>query len=659
MGTQTTPDKRELVGVFLVLVLATYFLAPANWEPSPESLDNWAGAKVFRVTGGFPVFHHAPLYNLYLQIFLCFEYPFSVQLEHFTTHLFTYTALYIFLRRFLPILPSLFLVCAWIPTLWGVEGGSRILGMGFFSLYLGALEGKALTKGFLPLYLLIAALVDQSYLMFFWGHFLGMALIRYMNEESVVNWGCLRKGLSFSGAVKLLILGVVALTFIFPSQRPDYNVWVVDYPWVPIPVQEIYFVSFIQWLDWYYVVHSIPPVEWINSDWYLIHEMAFGGAQSLLQAVVNNPVLVWESITRNLVPALIVPSNFIVGFSFKFTPLSLAILCPLAWILLVFSLYKFTRYTNSADTLAQVYSLTLGTCASIAALLPIHLSPRYTAALLPVGLLLVVYVGTSLQQLVGFARRFVLPRVDSEYDEEPFQRRIAIGAGSVMVLTGLAANEWLFTALFSNDGEISLYFKCLIWVVDLLLVGAGLKVIMRPSLISSEVSGIRKWEYTNAQNWPTFTVVMLIAGCVCLSSVTGNGARATVANVGANPFALSGVMNQAHKGLMEGVDENTRILSMSDTWLKTFTDVDLDNVYSVFYLPPFRDSSGDTERFLQGLDVIWVSDQLATEAPSQSTQSYLRYKLHIRPFLKDALINGWTMRVVEGYGKTYHRPDIW
>ena len=77
---QTEVSSRELFLSGIIIILAIYLLAPAFWEPGDESLKNWASARTFRETGGFPVLHHTPLYNIYLQIFLFFDYPLSLQL---------------------------------------------------------------------------------------------------------------------------------------------------------------------------------------------------------------------------------------------------------------------------------------------------------------------------------------------------------------------------------------------------------------------------------------------------------------------------------------------------------------------------------------------------------------------------------------------------
>ena len=67
---QSPLSKWEFWVCVLVIFLAAYLLAPRFWEPGGESLKNWVVARIFRQGWGFPVFNHAPLYNLYLQFFL-------------------------------------------------------------------------------------------------------------------------------------------------------------------------------------------------------------------------------------------------------------------------------------------------------------------------------------------------------------------------------------------------------------------------------------------------------------------------------------------------------------------------------------------------------------------------------------------------------------
>ena len=119
---------------------------------------------------------------------------------------------------------------------------------------------------------------------------------------------------------------------------------------------------------------------------------------------------------------------------------------------------------------------------------------------------------------------------------------------------------------------------------------------------------------------------------------------------------LSGNMAGVHQQLLASVNKNSKVLALEEPWIRAFADVHLDNVYHALYLPPFEDKTGKTEKFLGSLDVIWISNNWAREVPSMGTQGYLRYGLHVKPFLEKATVNGWTVQEVEGYGKIYRKP---
>ena len=114
-------------------------------------------------------------------------------------------------------------------------------------------------------------------------------------------------------------------------------------------------------------------------------------------------------------------------------------------------------------------------------------------------------------------------------------------------------------------------------------------------------------------------------------------------------------MTRVHPELLKSVDKTSKVLAYEEPWIRSFADVDLDKVFHPLFLPPFKKSSGETEKFLDSLDVIWVSNEFERREASVATQIYLRYYLHVEPFLKKALENGWTVRNIEGFGKIYRR----
>ena len=114
-------------------------------------------------------------------------------------------------------------------------------------------------------------------------------------------------------------------------------------------------------------------------------------------------------------------------------------------------------------------------------------------------------------------------------------------------------------------------------------------------------------------------------------------------------------LSRAYPELLESVDlENTRILTPSDSmWALGLANLRLDGVHTIFILQPFKDDSKDVEKLLNNLDEIWINKYDAIPSYAVSTQSYLRYKLHIEPFLEKKIGNGWVRKNVKNFGHRY------
>ena len=407
-------SRWEFLGYVVVISLATYALAPKDWEPGGESLKYWVQARIFRETGEFPVFRYGPLYNIYLQLFLSFDYPLSIQLEQFVTHLFTYVSIFLLLRRFLSGVPALLLACAWIPTLWIVEGGARVAGIGFLALYLRADNQSALNKGYLPVPLVAAALCAQAFIWFLLGHIVGTIMTRRSNKEPIVGFAYpLTLGNIPPVIVKAALVLLVVLAVSFQSQRKDNNVYGFHYPWAPVHEIGILSVASFTHGNWKYVMRNVPESEWIYQDWYFTHEKAFGGASNLLQAVLNNPELFYKNIISNVPSAVLIPFKFMVGFSFPVDFIGM-FLFLLSWVLLPVSLYRVFQYFNTNNLVPWAYSIAFGTIAVCGALFfLVSFVDRYVMVLLPVGLLIVAHTGASLQSLITSMRKGLSNRFNS------------------------------------------------------------------------------------------------------------------------------------------------------------------------------------------------------------------------------------------------------
>ena len=238
----------------------------------------------------------------------------------------------------------------------------------------------------------------------------------------------------------------------------------------------------------------------------------------------------------------------------------------------------------------------------------------------------------------------------------PRVRKSLLISGSLLILLGLLANEWSLTALLSRDGVLQLQTRILIWVIDLILITVGILLIMKREFFWAIIKELKDMPYSNDQSWFTLSIILFVSGCILMTTYNPYGQDTRTKDLLGNPFLLSGKMATVHKDLLAGLDKRTKVLAAEETWIRSFANVDLDNVFHALFLPPFEDSSGETDNFLNSLDVIWVSHNFSKRQPSLATQEYLRYYLHVGPFLEKAVEKGWTVQEVAGFGKIYRRP---
>ena len=119
-------------------------------------------------------------------------------------------------------------------------------------------------------------------------------------------------------------------------------------------------------------------------------------------------------------------------------------------------------------------------------------------------------------------------------------------------------------------------------------------------------------------------------------------------------FAQTFDYSKNGQDLLNRASENKRILSTRDAaWLKTFSPASYENVYEIFYLPPFKDDTNETINFLKELDEIWINKGSKIKKSSISTQEYLRYELHLMPFEAKHEEYGFRKINILNYGDIY------
>ena len=483
-GVRSAQSRWEFLACLGILIVATYVLAPRFWEPGGESWKNWVSARILRETGGFTELHHGPLYNLYLQLFLFLDYPLSLNLEHTLTRLFANTAVFLLLRKFLPSVPALLLTCAWIPTLWSVEAGARVMGIGFLALYLRTGKHAIMNRGYLPAPLVSAFLCDQAFAPFFLGHVIGVVLERRFNREPLITAAfALRRETIPAVIVKSALVALLALAIFFQSPRRDNNVYAFDYPWTPVSTKIILPLGFFQWGNWRYVMQNVPKDQWIYQDWYFTHKEVFGGASTLLQAARNKPAFVLGIILENLRGTIQLPFLFVFGFGL---PVRSGFLFA-SWILLSVGLYGVFRYCITNRLQSLFFTIVLGTMGVIAGLSLYVVSPRFFVVLLPVGLIIIVHSATGLASIIEIARLraayniFVVKAGTRE-------SRIYKVFGSLFVLLGLVlmVKEGSLLAMFSSGWAVKHPARFLLPVEIFLITGGILLVINGGRMLEQE-----------------------------------------------------------------------------------------------------------------------------------------------------------------------------
>ena len=168
--------------------------------------------------------------------------------------------------------------------------------------------------------------------------------------------------------------------------------------------------------------------------------------------------------------------------------------------------------------------------------------------------------------------------------------------------------------------------------------------------------------YDNTQSTFTLMILLVMAVSVLATSFNPFGPSDRTKDLLGYESLLAGKrpvsMKPLHEHLAGRLKPTTKILAHEAPWIRSFEPIDIDHIHHPLILPPFKDASGKTEQFLSQMDMICVSHHFSTREPSVATQVYLRYLLHVAPFLEKALKQGWTEEKIQGYGSIYHRPEI-
>ncbi|MEK6969507.1 MAG: hypothetical protein AABW48_03700 [Nanoarchaeota archaeon] len=649
--------------VIIILLLAIFILTPRFWEPSVESWKQWAAARILRDTGGFPVFSLGPLYIIYLQLFSIFEYPFSIHLEHIITHLFASLAIFFLLQKFMRKKYALLLTIAWIPHLAIVESGGAVAGIGFLSLYLAPGISRLRNKGFFPPVLLAAALCHTVYIPFLGGHIIGTLIKKWKNRKNHLTIIARTEKLKITPLIITTgLLGLFFLTIIFPSTHMDNNHLVIDPTYSPVSFKNPVIVTFFNVGNDRYVKSTFPESEWIYKDWYFTHEEAFGGATTIPDALFNNPKTVLKNILMNLGLGIQMPAYFFAG---KYLgPISI-----LFWAFLFIGLLGLICQLKIYDHFPQIASISLGVATAFAVFTLTIFFIRYIATLLPIMLLILCHVAVGMSCIKLYLNKLILKFKSLHSSKNNSKaKRVLIFLGGVCVILGLITNEWFLASLILPYKDFSFGIRLQIWAFNISLVVLGSFIIFFQkkilNFVGKKIVKIKnKSEGYSLKKIRKITTLLVVISVILLliTAPFPLGKINQIKAVFNNEAFLSEAqptrpvsMVSNYQEITSFLNKNTKVLALEHNWLQAYTEVKLNNIYEVWSLPPFIDRSGEVNKTLCGLDVILISSLWSTEAPNLGCQRYLRYLLHVKPFLENSECGKqFQKKEIKGYGAAY------
>jgi hypothetical protein len=582
---------------FAVSALAVYLLTPRGFEPGGETWGAWAAARNLSNLEGFPVFSRNLLYVTYLTLFNWSQFPNSFILEYWITHLFVLISIYTLLITKIDSVKSLIMVVALAPLLAVVEGGGTLAAIGFFSLYLRIYtmcDNRSWPV--LPASLFAAALCHSVYLPFVILHLLASVFRSYIDNSKFIY---IDFSINFIKE-KLSLIAIICIAFaaiLFQSDRAENNHMLMDPRFAPIPLSSALNIAFFQIKTWDIVERTNDPSLLYLKDWFFEVPRIFGNSKTIIDLILSDTNLFFEIIFKDLSSTLLIPLYLFSFYSAFSNPTIPAYLVSMIiFLILVVGAYKAYR----TQGLILLILLVFGCGTVILAFLMTWFSFRYLVTLLPIFLVLYIhYLGEK-------------------------------NTDNASILSATLENKLIKNGIF--------------------LVGCSLLLSSAP-FASSHYQQI-----TDECTEPSTTSIVVRA-----TNITCKKLKRIKFQINAvidksfflkNDVGVS--MFTAFPELSLLIDENTRILSLEHTFFSSFTKVQTGNSYQVASLPPFEDSTQYTANLLNKIDIFFVSDHWVSGEPSVSTQSYLRYILHVLPYLNAKNLEFQVIQIPR-YGKAYIR----
>lgn len=565
---------------FIGFILVILFLTPRGWEITGETWKAWKCARILQETGEHSAFSMGPLYYTYLIFFKLFPYPFSINLEFIVTHLFALTGLFCLLRSKFKKSWAWWLLIAWYPYLAMFESTKYVAGAGLLALHFSLHENHPYKRGLIPPWLALAVLCNQGYLFFWIGHILG-EIISLIAKKTTIQF-------KFNKIliVKLFIVLFISWVAVKQSPRPDNNPFMLDSKYYPVPVKSHLNAAFFQMGNFRYVTQHYPESVWMEKDWYLTNTEAFGGAQSILEAIKLAPANVINNFKLNLSDAKNLPPFLIFGMSALSVPTKEFIIFKLMAILFWIIAITYLFYKNFKQReFSTILSLSLGSMSLLTAMMLTWFNIRYMVQLLPVIFLLFLYFYDLTKDL----------KVDRPLNLVSKAFKVF---GVVSFFLGFVLSPWYFAQ-------------------------AGLLLLL--------VLSIKK----RGQLFKDLAVIYLSV-IIFTSCNWPNGLKDHLSKTfNFNYFLASDSVvsfNRAYSQIFKELEGKNKILSNDSIWMQSFAPVEMNKFTNPMEFPPLP--TKDEENLLTSFDAIFINQSWETQKYAVATQEGLRYQKFVRPYLE-------------------------
>lgn len=311
----------EYVLLIILLLFAMNFLTPVSFEPSGESFNEWAAAKMLFDGYGFPVSHIPLAYSIYSgALITLLNYPAFVVIEFYATFLFFFLAMYLCCKEIINKFISIIICIAFMPAIIVVEGHNTIFACSIFFIYIRNLFLYKSPK-FLSLTLLFCTLFHQVFLPFFIGHSLGYLILNrkkifFRNIKTSII-----KNIKSINLLRLIIILMIIITYIislnFQSSRKDNNYFMSEYTWAPIKLKSPVEIGVFQIAPYFNsaILHDNKVIE--NEDWYFLAPKVLNGSKNLLEVFYKAPLVLLENALINLKNLAYMPNTMILQLQAK------------------------------------------------------------------------------------------------------------------------------------------------------------------------------------------------------------------------------------------------------------------------------------------------------------------------------------------------------